>query len=53
MSSASYDHAEIVDVLHIDPVALGSKPGVYRVSVSYPGDSGRLPSSASVTIRVT
>ena len=36
-----------------------SKPGVYRVSVSYPGDdgsgggSGHLPSSASVTIRVT
>jgi hypothetical protein len=30
-----------------------SKPGVYRVSVSYPGDSSRLPSSASVTIRVT
>ena len=30
-----------------------SKPGVYRVSVSYPGDSGRLPCSASVTIRVT
>ena len=30
-----------------------SKPGVYRVSVSYPGDSRRLPSSASVTIRVT
>ena len=30
-----------------------SKPGVYRVSVSYPGDSGRLPSSATVTIRVT
>ena len=36
-----------------------SKPGVYRVSVSYPGDSGsgggsgHLPSSASVKIRVT
>ena len=30
-----------------------SKPGVYRVSVSYPGDGWRLPSSASVTIRVT
>ena len=36
-----------------------SKPGVYRVSVSYRGDdgseggSGHLPSSASVTIRVT
>ena len=41
-----------------------SKPGVYRVSISYPGDSGslggrslggpgHLPSSASVTIRVT
>jgi hypothetical protein len=30
-----------------------SKPGVYRVSVFYPGDSWRLPSSASVTIRVT
>ena len=30
-----------------------SKPGVYRVSVSYPGDSWRLPSSAIVTIRVT
>ena len=36
-----------------------SKPGVYRVSVSYPGDdgseggSGHLPSRASVTIRVT
>ena len=30
-----------------------SKPGVYRVSVFYPGDSSRLPSSASVTIRVT
>ena len=35
------------------------KPGVYRVSVSYRGDdgsgggSGHLPSSASVTIRVT
>ena len=37
-----------------------SKPGVYRVSVSFPGDggglggdSGHLPSSASVKIRVT
>jgi hypothetical protein len=30
-----------------------SKPGVYRVSVSYPGDSWRLPGSAHVTIRVT
>jgi hypothetical protein len=36
-----------------------SRPGVYRVSVSYPGDSGsgggsgHLPSSASVKIRVT
>jgi hypothetical protein len=30
-----------------------SKPGVYRVSVSYPGDSWRLPGSANVTIRVT
>jgi len=30
-----------------------SKPGVYRVSVSYPGDSLRLPSSASVKIRAT
>jgi hypothetical protein len=31
-----------------------SKPGVYRVSVSYPGDStDHLPGSASVTIRVT
>ena len=30
-----------------------SKPGVYRVSVFYPGDSWRLPSSASVKIRVT
>ena len=30
-----------------------SKPGVYRVFVFYPGDSWRLPSSASVTIRVT
>jgi hypothetical protein len=31
-----------------------SKPGVHRVSVSYPGDStDHLPSSASVTIRVT
>jgi hypothetical protein len=36
-----------------------SKPGVYRVSVFYPGDSGsgggsgHLPSSASVKIRVT
>lgn len=30
-----------------------SKPGVYRVSVSYPGDSSHLPSSASVSIRVT
>ena len=36
-----------------------SKPGVYRVSVFYPGDngsgggSGHLPSSASVNIRVT
>ena len=30
-----------------------SKPGVYRVFVFYPGDSGRLPSRASVTIRVT
>ena len=36
-----------------------SKPGVYRVSVFYRGDdgseggSGHLPSSASVTIRVT
>ena len=31
-----------------------SKPGVYRVSVFYPGDSlGRLPGRASVKIRVT
>jgi hypothetical protein len=30
-----------------------SKPGIYRVSVSYPGDSWRLPGGASVTIRVT
>ena len=33
-----------------------SKPGLYRVSVFYPGDSlrgGRLPGRASVTIRVT
>ena len=30
-----------------------SKPGVYRVSVSYPGDSSHLPSSASVKIRAT
>ena len=30
-----------------------SKPGVYRVFVSYPGDSSHLPSSASVKIRVT
>ena len=30
-----------------------SKPSLYRVSVSYPGDSWRLPSRASVTIRVT
>jgi hypothetical protein len=36
-----------------------SKPGVYRVSVFYPGDSGsgggsgHLPSSATVKIRVT
>jgi len=30
-----------------------SKPGVYRVSVSYPGDSSHLPSSATVNIRVT
>ena len=31
-----------------------SKPGVYRVSVSYPGDStDHLPGNASVTIRVT
>ena len=30
-----------------------SKPGVYRLSVSYPGDSSRSPSNASVTIRVT
>ena len=30
-----------------------AKPGVYRVSVSYPGDSSHLPSSASVKIRVT
>ena len=30
-----------------------SKPGVYRVFVSYPGDSSHLPSSASVKIRAT
>ncbi len=31
-----------------------SKPGVYRVSVSYQGDStDHLPGSASVTIRAT
>ena len=31
-----------------------SKPGVYRVFVSYPGDSSdHLPSSASVKIQVT
>ena len=30
-----------------------SKPGVYRVSVFYPGDGSRLPSSASVNIQVT
>ena len=36
-----------------------SRPGVYRVSVFYPGDdgsaggSGHLPSRASITIRVT
>jgi hypothetical protein len=30
-----------------------SKPGVYRVTVSYPGDSSHLPSSASVEIRAT
>ena len=30
-----------------------SKPGVYRVSVFYPGDGSRLPGRASVTIRVT
>ena len=30
-----------------------SKPGVYRVSVFYPGDSWSLPSSASAKIRVT
>jgi hypothetical protein len=30
-----------------------SKPGVYRVSVSYPGDKWRLPASASVMIQVT
>ena len=30
-----------------------SKPGVYRVSVFYPGDDSRLPGRASVTIRVT
>ena len=30
-----------------------SKPGVYRLSVSYPGDSSHLPSSATVNIRVT
>ena len=30
-----------------------SKPGVYRVSVFYPGDSLHLPSRASVKIRVT
>ena len=30
-----------------------SKPGVYRVSVFYPGDPGRLPDRASVKIRVT
>jgi hypothetical protein len=30
-----------------------SKPGVYRVYVSYPGDSSHLPSSASVKIRAT
>ena len=31
-----------------------SKPGVYRVSVFYPGDSlGRVPGRASVKIRVT
>jgi hypothetical protein len=30
-----------------------SEPGVYRVSVFYPGDGSRLPSRAGVTIRVT
>jgi hypothetical protein len=30
-----------------------SKPGVYRVFVSYPGDSSHLPSSANVKIRAT
>ena len=30
-----------------------SKPGVYRVSVFYPGDPRRLPGRASVEIRVT
>ena len=30
-----------------------SKPGIYRVSVSYPGDSSHLPSSATVKIRAT
>ena len=30
-----------------------SKPGVYRVFVSYPGDSSHFPSSASVKIRAT
>ena len=30
-----------------------SEPGVYRVSVFYPGDDSRLPGRASVTIRVT
>ena len=30
-----------------------SEPGVYRVSVFYPGDDSRLPGRASVTIQVT